>query len=210
MCASSLFVSLPYHNIMIVQYLQQTKRHSTKCLRLRHGTDPLRPPISPLANGVTPLTNYTKHGFLCPLAREFDCKKTFSSDKYAKIHANLHAGKKFLCPLAKEFDCKITFTSSAGAKAHSKGHTSSKICTVPMCAPAVAGVPFTTSASMAKHMKLHRVRGDLEALKTYPNPIKVQPNSKHQIPQPKTKWPTITSICNCYSRVRKCKTSTNR
>lgn len=45
-----------------------------------------------------------------------------------------------------------------------------------MCAPVVAEVPFTTSASMAKHMKLYRVRGDLEALKTYPHPIKVQPN----------------------------------
>jgi hypothetical protein len=46
-----------------------------------------------------------------------------------------------------------------------------KLCTVPMCVLAVAGVPIL---GMHRHMQHHRERRELEELDPYPHPIKVQ------------------------------------
>ena len=47
------------------------------------------------------------------------------------------------------------------------------ICTVPMCRYAVSRSPIP-HAKMARHMELHKARGHLEGLETYPHPVEKQ------------------------------------
>ncbi|KAL2205297.1 hypothetical protein CC79DRAFT_1014859 [Sarocladium strictum] len=71
--------------------------------------------------------------FPCPQAEEYDCRKTYSSKKEAKTHANWHSGIKFPCPLAEQYQCDSLFSFKGAARTHAATHTHPYICPRKAC-----------------------------------------------------------------------------
>jgi len=150
-------------------------------------------------------TTHTGLKIPCPLAKEYNCSKTFTTKYYAQRHALIHTRTpteevtlrlqhmqelrelrdkppSAPCPLAKEFNCGKFFFTQGAANVHAKEHLQRQVCTVPMCQAAISGATLANS-SMHAHMMVHKLRGQLKLLGTYPHPLVVNVSGSNKLTQ---------------------------
>jgi len=113
----------------------------------------------------------------CPHAEAHSCPRTFRGKWDAQKHGKVCTllGYRFPCPYAETCNCPRTFKNRIGATRHGNFHNRPSevyICSVHMCKLAVSGQALNRD-SIEVHMKLHKSRGDLDDLATYPNPVKI-------------------------------------